>query len=102
MPEKILTKQDDYWGLHNSKIYPQKNNVLLLTWVLLQVGLDGRTISNKSLFKFSSGRTNNSKLWLLSSTNNFNQRRFQVDGMLFPHLQSNTCSLAATVDNINE
>jgi len=72
-----------------------------LTRVLLQVGLDGSTIGSKSLINFSSGWTNNFWHQILTSTNNFNQHWFQADGILIPHLQSNTWSLTDIPNQIN-
>ena len=44
---------------------------MLLTRVLLQVGLDGSTISSKSLINFSSGGTSNAGHYILTSSKYF-------------------------------
>jgi len=50
------------------------------------VWLDGSSIGNFAKPSFSSGRTSNFELQILTSTKQLNQQRLSADGILIPHL----------------
>jgi hypothetical protein len=60
---------------------------LHITCGLAKCGLDGKTISNKSLINFSPGLTlSNEQKFYLELLNNF-QHQFRREGMLLPALR---------------
>jgi hypothetical protein len=67
--------------LKQAKVWQQLTNVLAKVW------LDESTISSFTKPNFSSGRTSNFELQILTSTKQLNQQRLSADGILIPNLR---------------